>query len=285
LRAGMMQRGRWASILDRNPLAVMRRGLRPGIAVTIVLAFATVAHAESSVETIRARGVLCVGVKADAPPFSSLDRLGRSSGFEIDLARFFARVLFEDDRRVEFVPVTTATRFGVLQAGRVDLLAPTITATEERRTLMELSAPYFMSGSLVLVPRASTVEELADLGGRRVAVVRDSVQARDVAELQSRALLVAVASVAEGARVVKGGQADAFVYDDVVLLGLAQHDPALRVIGHAIGPRPYAIAARKGDSELIRWVNGWLAKMRRDGSYGELWRRYFAPFESHLVGG
>jgi len=31
-------------------------------------------------------------------------------------------------------------------------------------------------------------------------------------------------------------------------------------------------------------VNGWLAKMRRDGSYSGLWRRYFGPFESRLVG-
>jgi len=261
------------------------RCLSPGIAVAIVLALATVAGAESSLETIRARGVLRVGVKSDAPPFGSLDALGRPVGFEIDLARLFARVLFDDDRRVELVPVTTATRFGVLQGGRVDLVAATITATDERRKLAELSDPYFMSASLILVPRASKVEELADLGGRRVAVVRGSVQERDVAELQSRALLVAVASAAEGARAVKGGQADAFVYDDVVLLGLAQHDPAFRVIGQPIGPRPYAVAARKGDTELIRWVNGWLAKMRRDGSYGELWRRYFAPFESRLVGG
>jgi polar amino acid transport system substrate-binding protein len=267
------------------PFAVMRRCLRPGIAVAVVLALATAAHAESSLETIRARGVLRVGVKSDAPPFSSLDALGRPAGFEIDLVRLFARVLFDDDRRVELVPVTTATRFEALQAGRVDLVAATITATEERRKLAELSDPYFMSASLVLVPRASKVEELADLGGRRVAVVRGSVQERDVAELQSRALLVAVASAAEGARAVKGGQADAFVYDDVVLLGLAQHDPALRVTGQPIGPRPYAVAARKGDAQLIRWVNGWLAKMRRDGSYGELWRRYFAPFESRLVGG
>jgi ABC-type amino acid transport substrate-binding protein len=263
----------------------MRRCLRPGIAVAIVLGLATMVRAESSLDTIRGRGVLRVGVKADAPPFGSLDALGRPVGFEIDLARLFARVLFEDDRRVELVPVTTATRFGVLQAGRVDLVAATITATEERRKLAELSDPYFMSASLVLVPRASKVEELADLGGRRVAVVRGSVQERDVAELQSRALLVAVASAAEGVRAVKGGQADAFVYDDVVLLGLAQHDAALRVTGRSIAARPYAVAARKGDAELIRWVNGWLAKMRRDGSYGELWRRYFAPFESRLVGG
>jgi ABC-type amino acid transport substrate-binding protein len=263
----------------------MRRCLRPGVAVAIVLVFATVAHAESSLDAIRARGVLRVGVKSDAPPFGSLDAPGRWIGFEIDLARLFARVLFDDDRRVEFVPVTTTTRFEVLQAGRVDLLAATITATAERRNLAELSDPYFMSASLVLVPRASKVEELADLGGRRVAVIRGSVQERDVAELRSRALLVAVASAAEGARAVKGGQADAFVYDDVMLLGLAQHDPALRVTGQPIGPRPYSVAARKGDVELVRWVNGWLAKMRRDGGYGELWRRYFGPFESRLVGG
>ncbi len=229
--------------------------------------------------------MLRVGVKSDAPPFGSLDARGRPVGFEIDLARFFARVVFDDDKRVEFVPVTTATRFGTLQAGRVDLVAATITATDERRTLAELSDSYFMSASLVLVARASKVDELADLGGRRVAAVRGSVQERDVAELQPRALPVAVASVAEGAQAVKGGQADAFVYDDVVLLKLAQADPALRVTGRPIRPRPFAIAARKGDAELIRWVNGWLAKMRRDGSYGELWHRYFAPFESRLVGG
>ena len=53
------------------------------------------------------------------------------------------------------------------------------------------------------------------------------------------------------------------MYDDVVLLKLAQADPALRVTGRPIQPRPFAIAARKGDAELIRWVNGWLARMRR----------------------
>jgi ABC-type amino acid transport substrate-binding protein len=45
------------------------------------------------------------------------------------------------------------------------------------------------------------------------------------------------------------------------------------------------VAARREDAALIRWVNGWLARMRRDGSYDELWHRHFGPFESHLVGG
>jgi ABC-type amino acid transport substrate-binding protein len=242
-------------------------------------------HAASSLDDIRARGLLRVGVKTDAPPFGSVDAGGRHVGFEIDLARFFARVLFDDDSRAQLVPVTTATRFEVLQAGRVDLLMATVTATEERRSLAELSDPYFLSASLLLVAQESRLDQLSDAAGQRVAVVKGSIQERDVAELQSRARLLAVGSVAEGAQAVKSGQADAFIYDDVVVLELAQREAALRVTGAPIRPRPYVVAARKGDAEVIRWVNGWLAKTRRDGSYSRMWRRYFGAFESHLMGG
>jgi polar amino acid transport system substrate-binding protein len=254
-------------------------------ALALVLAVVTWAHAASSLDDIRARGLLRVGIKTDAPPFGSVDEGGRHVGFEIDLARFFARVLFDDDHQAQLVPVTTGTRFEALQAGRVDLLLATVTATAERRSLAELSDPYFISASLLLVAQASRLDRLSDAAGQRVAVVKGSVQERDVAELQPRARLLTVGSVAEGAQAVKSGQADAFVYDDVVVLGLAQHDAALRVTGAPIRPRPYVAAARKGDTGVIQWVNGWLAKMRRDGSYSRMWRRYFGVFESHLMGG
>jgi ABC-type amino acid transport substrate-binding protein len=265
---------------------MLHRGLSgTWAALALVLAIGMCAHAASSLDGIRARGVLRVGVKTDAPPFGFFDEGGRHVGFEIELARFFARVLFDDDNRAQLVPVTTGTRFGELQAGGVDLLIATVTATEERQSLAELSDPYFISASLVLVAQESWLDRLSDAAGQRVAVVKGSIQQRDVAELQSQAMLLAVGSVAEGVHAVKSGQADAFVYDDVVVLELAQRDAVLRVTGAPIRPRPYVVVARKGDTGLIRWVNGWLAKMRRDGSYGRMWRRYFGPFESHLIGG
>jgi ABC-type amino acid transport substrate-binding protein len=246
---------------------------------------ATVACAGASVDGIRERGVLRVGVKTDAPPFGWRDARGRQAGFEADLARFFARVLFDDERRAEFVPVTTQTRFDALAQGRVDLVIATVTATAERRGQAELSDAYFNSASLLLVRRGSPLRELADAAGRRVAVVDGSIQQRDLAELGPRAIPAVVESVAAGVRGVRSGLVEAFLYDDVVLLGLAQADSSFRVTGAPIRPRPYAVAARKGDTELIRWVNGWLARMHRDGSYTVLWRRYFQPFESRLVGG
>ena len=276
--------------LDGGGRVTMRQMLGRGIvgtwaALALVLVVVMCAHAQSSLDAIRARGLLRVGVKTDAPLFGSFDEGGRHVGFEIDLARFFARVLFDDDNRVQFVPVTTSTRFEALQAGRVDLLLATVTATEERRSLAELSEPYFIAASLLLVAQESRLDRLSDAAGQRVAVVKGSIQEHDIAELQSRAMLLAVGSVAEGVQAVKNGQADAFVYDDVVVLELAQRETALRVTGAPIRPRPYVAAAQKGDTGLIQWVNGWLAKMRRDGSYSRMWRRYFGPFESHLIGG
>src|SRR5215831_20123246 len=117
--------------------------------LALVLTIGACAHATSSLDDIRARGLLRVGVKTDAPPFGAFDEHGRHVGFEIDLARFFARVLFDDDSRAQLVPVTTRTRFEALQTGQVDLLLATATATEERRSLAELSDPYFISASLV----------------------------------------------------------------------------------------------------------------------------------------
>jgi ABC-type amino acid transport substrate-binding protein len=250
----------------------------------IVLALAACALAQSSLDAIVERGVLRVGVKADAPPFGFVDGRGQLAGFDLDLARVLATVLFDDERRIQFLRVTTASRFEALRSGQVDLVMATITATEERRAYAELSESYFISGSLLLVPRTSRIERVEDAAGRRIAVVRGSVQERDLAEVQARAVPVPLESVAAAVRAVKSNQVDAFLYDDVVLLELARQDGALRVTGLPLRPRPYVAAARKGDVELIRWVNGWFARIRRDGSYAALWRRYFGAFESQLVG-
>ncbi len=271
--------------LTITPMSTLRCLAAVALVALVAGAAAPAVGGDSSLEAIRARGVLRVGVQSHGAPFGSLDTSGRPVGFEIDIARLLVRVLFDDDRRVEFTPVTTATRFGVLQSGRVDLVIATLTVTEERRSLAELSAPYFMSAALLLVRQSSTAEGLGDLAGKRVGIIKGSVQERDVAELQSRAELVSFPSFAVAVQAVKSGAVEAFVYDDVVLLSLAARDAAFRVAGQPIAPRPFAIAARKGEIGLIRWVDGWLAKMRRDGTYGELWHRYFAPFESRLVGG
>src|SRR5437867_10061601 len=131
-----------------------------------------------------------------------------------------------------------------------------------------------MSGSLLLVPKSATAKSLDGRAGKTVAVVQGAIQDRDVEQLQPKATRIKCGKVSEAVLAVKGGRADAYVHDDIVILSLAKENPDLKAVGKPFVPRPYGIAVRKGDSEFITWVNAELAQMKKDGTYDRLWKRY-----------
>src|SRR5207247_8519655 len=93
----------------------------------------------------------------------------RNRGFDVDGAHRFAQARFNDANQVELVAVTSGNRIPFLQSGKIDIIIATVTITDERRQVVEFSEPYFLSGSLLLVPRASTARGLEDEAGENVA--------------------------------------------------------------------------------------------------------------------
>src|SRR2546422_9483638 len=125
-----------------------------------------------------------------------------------------------------------------------------------------------MSGSLLLVPKSSTAKSLDDMAGKTVAVVQGAIQDRDVEQLQPKASRVKFGRVSEAVLALKGGRADAYVHDDIVILSLAKESADLKAVGKTFVPRPYGIAVRKGDTEFSNWVNAELKNRHTDGTYG-----------------
>jgi ABC-type amino acid transport substrate-binding protein len=251
--------------------------------VILLAAAAGIAEAQSTLETVRKRGKLIAGVKTDFPPFGSVDASGKNLGFDVDVAHLFAKALFNDEHQVELVAVTSGNRIPFLQSGKIDIIIATVTITDERRQVVEFSDPYFLSGSLLLVPKASTVKGLDDLAGKTIAVVQGAIQDKDVEQLQPKANRIKFGKVSEAMLAVKGGRAEAYAHDDVLVLTLVRENPDLKAVGSPFMPRPYGIAVRKGDVEFIKWVNGELAKLKRDGTYDRMWKKYFADVEGSLV--
>ncbi|HEV8676605.1 MAG TPA: transporter substrate-binding domain-containing protein [Methylomirabilota bacterium] len=241
--------------------------------------------AAGTLDDVKKRGKLVAGVKTDFPPFGYVDAQGKNLGFDVELGHLFAQALFGDPGKVEFVAVTSGNRIPFLQSGKIDIIIATVTITDERRQVVEFSDPYFLSGSLVLVPKASPIQDVKDLNGKTVAVIQGAIQDQDVAQLAPQANRVKFGKVSEALLAVKGGRAEAYVHDDVLLLSLVKEreNQDLKVVGKPFIPRPYGIAVRKGDSEFINWVNGQLQKMRADGTYDRLWKKYFGEVEANLV--
>ncbi len=253
------------------------------LAALLVLALAGQAAAGSTLEAVKQRGKLIAGVKTDFPPFGYVDSSGKNLGYDVDVAHYFAKALFGDENRVELVAVTSGNRIPFLQSGKIDIIIATVTVTDERRQVVEFSDPYFLSGSLLLVPKNSPIRGVEDLAGKTVAVIQGAIQDKDIEQLAPKANRVKYGKVSEAVLAVKGGRADAFAQDDILILTLAKENPDMKAVGKPFIPRPYGIAVRKGDLEFIKWVNGALAQMRKDGTYDRLWKKYFGEVEAFLV--
>jgi ABC-type amino acid transport substrate-binding protein len=254
-----------------------------GLAVLVVGLTPLVAQAQSTLAEIKKRDKLIVGVKTDFPPFGSIDAAGKNVGFDIDVAHELAKAMLGDPSKIELVSVTSGNRIPYLQSGKIDIIVATVTINDERKKVVEFSDPYFLSGALILVPKASPINDVKDLNGKKVAIIQGSITDQDLADLTPQATSLKYAKVTECVLAVKAGHADAFVQDDILILRLAKENTDMRVAGKAFLPRPYGIAVRKGDVEFNGWVNAQLKRMRGDGTYDRIWKKHVGEFESKLI--
>ncbi len=260
--------------------------MRKALAVVCAaLLFAATAFAAGTLDTVRQRGALVVGVKADFPPFGFVDERGQLQGFDIDLSREIARVVLGSPERVRLVPVTSANRIPMLQTGQIDAVVATMTITRARKEVVDFSVPYFCSGHLILVRRENTtINRFADLNGKRVATVQGSTGDRVVATLAPQAQRITFGQNSEALLALKDGRAEAFVQDDVLLLAFAKQDNTLKVVGWPPQmPGPYGIGVRKGDTDLLGAINVALARIRAQGVYTKLVSKWFGEVAGQLL--
>lgn len=97
--------------------------------------------------------VLRIGVSATREPFSFVDKDGRVTGHDGELARLIGARL---KRPVEFSNMKFMALIPSLQSGKVDMLVTGMTATAERKKSVDFTQPYFDNAQLLLVKKPPT---------------------------------------------------------------------------------------------------------------------------------
>ena len=93
----------------------------------------------ATLDEVRARGVLTVGVNAGVAGFSMPDDKGIWKGLDVDTAKAIAAAVFGDANKVKYVPLTAVQRLPALQSKEVDVLCRNTTATLTRETVNGLN--------------------------------------------------------------------------------------------------------------------------------------------------
>ncbi|MDA8233417.1 MAG: ABC transporter substrate-binding protein [Clostridia bacterium] len=227
-------------------------------------------------DTIKERGKLVAGVKYDVPLFGIMNtQTNQVEGFEIDLMRELAKKIFNDPGKVDLVKVESKTRIPMLQNGQVDIVAGTMTITEERKKQVDFTDVYFEAGQSLLVKKGSPVKSVEDLKGKKVSTVQGSTSAKNIREKASEAQVVEFPTYPEAFLALQNGRADAMTTDNSILMGFAQKDANTQMVGGLFTAEPYGMAFQKGQEEWVQFVNEWLKEIRANGTYAELYKKWF----------
>jgi ABC-type amino acid transport substrate-binding protein len=215
---------------------------------------------------IKSSGVVRIGYRSQAAPFSYEVREGQPHGYSIDLCEAIvadiAGVIGVSSLRTEYRRVTPSDRIDQVVDGRVDLECGASTNTAERRTRVAFSPLTFVSGTRLLVRRGAGVHSLRDLAGRRVVVVRGTTNEAVVRQFAARsapafALLMAD-DQAQALTSLADGRADALAGDDILIIATLVESGLQRqyaVVGELLSYEPYGIMFARDDAPLAEAVD------------------------------
>ena len=241
------------------------------------------ATAADTLGRIKSAKAITVAYSPDSLPFSFSDN-GAAVGYSIDLCK---RVIAQIGRAVgvpnldvKWIPAQTPDRLKMVASGKADLECGNTSQTLSRLADVDFSALIFLDTGSFLA-RAGGTDRLADMAGRKIAVLKGTTteaRLRDV--LQKRLVSAEVVTVdkpEDGLAMLESGKVDMFAGDRIKLVGLAARakDPAkFTLSGDEISYEPYAFALPRNDSAMRLEVNRALSQVYRSGEIGQIFQQW-----------
>jgi len=220
------------------------------------------------------------GSEIGYPPFCVVDSDGQANGFSVELMRAALKAM---GREVTFHTGPWADVKDWLAQGDVQAL-PLVGRTPERETIFDFTFPYMsFHGAIVVRKDTTDIRDIADLRGRKVAVMRGD-NAEEFLRRKDHGFEIHTTITFEDAlRELSHGLHDAVIIQRLVALRLIQEASLtnLRVLNQPLAGyrQDWCFAVREGDRETLSVLNEGLALVMADGTYSHLHSKWFAALE------
>ncbi|GKS73815.1 glutamine ABC transporter substrate-binding protein [Acidovorax sp. SUPP950] len=217
--------------------------------------------------------VLRVATDATFPPMEFVEN-GKRTGFDVELVEAVAKSM---GKQVEWVDIDFKGLIPGLISRRFDMAVSGIYITDERKKVVDFTEPYYAGGLVAMVKEGNTtIRKPADLDGKKISVQVGTKSVAFLTQNYPKAQRVEVEKNQEMFNLVDIGRADAAVTGKPAAYQYVRTRPGLRVIEEQLTTEEYGMALRKDTPELTRAVNAALAKLKADGTYAAIVKKWFS---------
>lgn len=261
---------------------------KQGLALAAVATISLGAAAQQgTLDKIKASGAITVGHRDASIPFSYLDDKQQPVGFAMDLCALVVEKIKAELKlpalKVNYQPVTSATRIPLLANGTIDMECGSTTNNAERQKQVTFTKTHFLTASRFISKKADKLDKITDLKGKTIVSTSGTTNMKQLVEAnvaQNLGINVVTAKDhAEAFLMVDTGRAAAFVMDDILLAGLAAshaNPKQWHISSDAFSlPEPYGIMIRRDDPAYKKVVDDAITGIFTGGTGAKLYTKWF----------
>lgn len=255
--------------------AIRRRFLLGSLSLLLGASLSLPTLAADLLEQIQAKGSIKIGLEGTYPPFNYQDESGRLTGFEVEFAEALAREL---GVKAEFQPTKWDGILAALESGRLDAVINQVTITEERSRKYDFSTPYTVSGIQAMARKDNAAQFTGprSLAGKKVGVGLGTNYEQWLKENVPDAVIKTYDDDPTKLQDLRFGRIDAILIDRLAAFDMVEKTGGqLVVAGQPFSRQEAGVALRKGNAELLAAINRAIAKLRADGTLGQLSEKWF----------
>ncbi|WP_448374667.1 basic amino acid ABC transporter substrate-binding protein [Fervidobacterium sp.] len=244
-----------------------------GLMLVVVLLLSISLSFAQSLTEIKKRGKLLVGTEPTFPPFEFVDEKNQVVGFDVDIANELAKRL---GVKLEIVNLPFDSLIPALQQGKIDMIIAGMTITAERAKVVDFSKSYFEANQAIVVRKDGKFEpkKLEELAGKKVAVQLGTTGDLVVSDI-SGINVVRFQKFTDAFLELQNGRVDAVVLDEAPAKAYVKKFPKFSISAVVDTGETYGIAVKKGNKELLNFVNQTLDILKSSGAYGKLIQKWF----------
>ncbi|RKS87548.1 arginine transport system substrate-binding protein [Orbus hercynius] len=220
---------------------------------------------------------LTFGMETTYPPFEYNNENNQLVGFDVDIAN---KICANLQYTCKFVNQSFDSLIPSLKTRRIDATISGIDITPERSEQVDFTQAYY-DNSAQFITLKGAFNAIDQLDGKRVGIQNGTTHQKYLMDKFPQLEVVSYDSYQYAVLDLKAGRIDAIFSDSAVADEWLKKDSDLVDLGEKVVDPEYfgsglGIAVRKGNTDLLEQFNNTLTEMKNDGSYDEIYAKWFS---------
>ena len=250
-------------------------------AATLIAATPAQAEQDNSLQAVLAKKSISLGIPTDFAPYGFMGPDMQPQGVDVEIAKLIAEKL---GVKADLVPVATPNRIPYLQTKKIDLIVSALGKNPEREKVIDFTIAYAPFFQAVFGPKALTIKNFADLGGKTLAVTRGTIQ-DDILQQVAPPTLKIQRFEDDNSTVAAfiSGQTQLLATGAAVAAAAIQKNPQVQAeYKLLLKDSPNFIGVRKGEKALLDKVNEILRAAKADGTLEKISQKFLGRGTGNL---